>query len=46
MAEVPNVNPQAFDDVSKIESSSDDRPVFMLNLDTYSYGQSTMTSDA
>ena len=46
MAEVPNINPQAFDKVSKIASSSDDRPVFMLNLNTYFHGQSTMSSDA
>ena len=46
MAEVPNINPQAFDKVSKIASSCDDRPVFMLNLNTYFHGQSTMSSDA
>ena len=46
MAEIPNINSQAFDEVSKIASSSDDRPVLMLNLNTYFQGQSTMSSDA
>ena len=46
MAEVPNINPQAFDKVSEIASSSDDRPVLMLNLNTYFHGQCTMASDA
>ena len=46
MAEVPNINPQAFDKVSELASSSDDRPVLMLNLNTYFHGQSTMSSDA
>ena len=46
MVEVPNINPQAFDEVSKIASSSHDRPVLMLNLNTYFHGQSTMSSDA
>ena len=46
MAEVPNINPQAFDKVAEIASSSDDRPVLMLNLNTYFHGQSTMASDA
>ena len=46
MAEVPNINSQALDEVSKIASSSDDRPVLMLNLNTYFHGQSTMSSDA
>ena len=46
MAEVPNINKQAFDDVSKIANSGDDRPVLMLNLNTYFDGQSTMSSDA
>ena len=46
MAEIPNINSQAFDEVSKIASSSDDRPVLMLNLNTYFHGQSTMSSDA
>lgn len=46
MAEVPNINSQAFDKVSEIASSSDDRPVLMLNLNTYFHGQSTMASDA
>ena len=46
MAEVPNINKQAFDDVSKIANSGDDRPVLMLNLNTYFDGHSTMSSDA
>ena len=46
MAEVPNINPQAFDEVSKIASSSDDTSVLMLNLNTYFHGQSSMSSDA
>ena len=46
MAVIPNINSHAFDEVSKIASSSDDRPVLMLNLNTYFYGQSTMSSDA
>ena len=46
MAEVPNINSQALDDVSKVASSGDDRPVLMLNLNTYFHGQSTMASDA
>ena len=46
MAEVPNINKQAFDDVSKIANSGDDRPVLMLNLNTYFDGQSSMSSDA
>ena len=46
MADIPNINSQAFDEVSKIASSSDDKPVLMLNLNTYFYGQSTMSSDA
>ena len=46
MAEVPNINPQAFDKVSEIASSSNDRPVLMLNLNTYFHGQNTMSSDA
>ena len=46
MAEVPNINPQAFSKVSKIASGSEDRPVLMLNLNTYFHGQSTMSSDA
>ena len=46
MAEIPNINLQAFEEVSKIASSSDDRPVLMLNLNTYFYGQSAMSSDA
>ena len=46
MAQVPNINPQAFDKVSEIASSSDDRPVLMLNLNTYFHGQSTMSADA
>ena len=46
MAEVPNINAQAFDKVAKIAASSDDRPVLMLNLNTYFHSQSTMSSDA
>ena len=46
MAEVPNINSQALDEVSKIASSGDDRPVLMLNLNMYFHGQSTMASDA
>lgn len=46
MAEVPNINSQALDEVSKIASSGDDRPVLMLNLNTYFHGRSTMASDA
>ena len=46
MAEVPNINKQAFDEVYKIANSGDDRPVLMLNLNTYFHGQSTMSSDA
>ena len=46
MAEVPNINSQALDEVYKIASSGDDRPVLMLNLNTYFHGQSTMASDA
>ena len=46
MAEVPNINKQAFDEVAKIAKSGDDRPVLMLNLNTYFHGQSTMSSDA
>ena len=46
MAEIPNINSHAFDEVSKIASSSHDRPVLMLNLNTYFNGQSTMSSDA
>ena len=46
MAEVPNINPQAFDKVSEIASSSDDRPILMLNLNTYFHDQSTMSADA
>ena len=46
MAEVPNINPQAFDKVSEIVSSSDDRPVLMLNSNSYFHGQSTMSADA
>ena len=46
MVEVPNINPQTFDKVSEIVSSCDDRPVFMLNLNAYFNGQSTMSSDA
>ena len=46
MAEVPNINKKALDEVSKIASSSDDRPVLMLNLNTYFHGRSTMASDA
>ena len=46
MAEVPNINKQAFDEVAKIAKSGDDRPVLMLNLNTYFHGESTMSSDA
>ena len=46
MAVIPYINSHAFDEVSKIASSSDDRPVLMLNLNTYFHGQSTMSSDA
>ena len=46
MAEVPNINSQALDEVYKIASSGDDRPVLMLNLNTYFHGRSTMASDA
>ena len=46
MAEVPNINKKALDEVSKIANSGDDRPVLMLNLNTYFHGQSTMSSDA
>ena len=45
MAEVPNVNSQAFDEVFKIASSSDDRPVLVLNLNTYFHSQSATSSD-
>ena len=45
MAEVPNINKQAFDDVSKIANSGDDRPVFVLNLNTYFHSQSATSSD-
>ena len=46
MAEVPNINKKALDEVSKIAKSGDDRPVLMLNLNTYFHGESTMSSDA
>ena len=46
MVEVPNINPQTFDKVSEIVSSGDDRPVFMLNLNAYFNGQSTISSEA
>ena len=46
MAEIPNINKQSFDEVYKIANSGDDRPVLMLNLNTYFHGQSTMSSDA
>ena len=46
MVEVPNINKQAFYEVAKIAKSGDDRPVLMLNLNTYFHGRSTMSSDA
>ncbi len=46
MAEVPNINPQALDKVTEIAPSSDDRPIIMLNLNTYFQGQNTISCDA
>lgn len=46
MAEVPNINMNAFEKVSAIANSNSDSPVLMLNLNTYFDGRRTMSSAA